>query len=161
MSIKKISQALLCRVVFERSIDREKLSSEQCEALLRKEAVDWIYYLLGASTYIYLVLLAVLFFGQMVEQWLKLLFILEGFQNPYLGALGIYVVLKEVRKRGRKYPSKYLGELFVILWFSLLALATLAIWFSAKYNFDEVYNLILQNSLVVGLIYLGAFINKP
>lgn len=161
MSIKKTSQAILCRMIFERPVDRGKLSPEQCEAMLRKEAVDWIYYLLGASTYVYLVLLAVLFFGQMVEQWFKLLLVLDGFQNPYLGALGIYVVLKEMRKRGRKYPSKYFGELFVVLWFSLLAVMTVAIWISAEYNFNEAYNLVLQNSLVVGLIYLGAFISKP
>lgn len=151
----------MCRVIFERSVDREKLSPAQCEALLRRGAVDWIYYLLGTSTYIYLVLLAVLFFGQMAEQWSRLLLILNGFQNPYLGALGIYVVLKEIRKRGRKYPSKYLGEIFVVLWFMLLAAVTAAIWTSSRYSFDEVYNLILNNSLVVGLIYLGAFISKP
>lgn len=161
MSFKKTSQAILCRVIFERSIEKGELSQEQCEALLRKEAVDWIYYLLGASTYIYLALLAVLFFGQMTEQWSKLLLILNGFQNPYLGALGIYVVLKEIRKRRRKYPSKYFGELFVVLWFVLLMATTAFIWFSPRYGLDESYNLILNNSLVVGLIYLGAFINKP
>lgn len=161
MNLKKTSQAILCRVIFERSVDREKLSPAQCEDLLRRGAVDWIYSLLGVSTYIYLVLLAVLFFGQMAEQWSRLLLILNGFQNPYLGALGIYVVLKELRKRGRKYPSKYLGEIFVVLWFMLLATATIGIWTSSRYAFDEVYNLILNNSLVVGLIYIGAFINKP
>ena len=161
MSIRKTSQAILCKIVFERPVDKGRLSPEQCEALLRREAVDWIYYFLGVSTYLYLTLLAVLFFGQMVEQWSKLLLVLDGFQNPYLGALGVYVVLKEVRKRGRKYPSKYFGELFVILWFSLLAAVTAAVWISAAYSFNEVFNLILQNSLVVGLIYLGAFINKP
>lgn len=161
MNLKRTSQAVLCRIIFERTPDREKFSAEQCESLLRKEAVDWIYYLLGSSTYIYLVLLAVLFFGQMLEQWPRILLLLDGAQNPYLGALGIYVVLKEVRKRRRRFPSKYFGELFVIFWFLLLAIMTLAIWFSSAYEFNEAYNLVLQNSLVVGLIYLGAFINKP
>ncbi len=161
MSFKKSSEKFLCRLVFERPVTKGKLSEQECEALLRREAVDWIYYLLGASTYIYLVLLAVVFFAQTAESWSKLLLFLNGLQNPYLGALGIYVVLKEIRKRGRKYPSKYLGEMFVVLWFTLLVMVTIAIWVSPRYGFDEVYNLILNNSLVVGLIYLGAFINKP
>lgn len=161
MNFKKTSEEILCRVIFERPMDRERLSPEQCEAMLRREAVDWIYYFLGVSTYVYLVLLAVLFFGQMAEQWSRLFLILDGFQNPYLAALGIYVVLKEVRKRGRQYPSRYFGELFVILWFLFSLAVTIAAWLSVKYSFNEVSSLILQNSLVVALIYLGAFINKP
>lgn len=132
----------------------------ECEDLLRREATDWLYYFLGASTYVYLALLAVMFFGGLTGSWPKIWLLINGLQNPYLGALGIYVVLKEVRKRRRKYPSKYLGELFVGLWLALLVVTTVAVLVAPRYSFDEVYNLILNNSLVVGLIYLGAFIHK-
>lgn len=161
MSFRKTAEKFLCRIVFERPITKRKLSDQECEDLLRREATDWLYYLLGASTYIYLLLLAVLFFAHTAGSLSKLLLFLNGLQNPYLGALGIYVVLKEIRKHRRKYPSKYLGELFVALWFVLLVVFTIVIWVSPRYDFDEVYNLTLNNSLVVGLIYLGAFINKP
>lgn len=161
MSFKKTSGKILCRLVLGHPLTQEGRDIHECEGLLRREATDWLYYLLGASTYIYLALLAAMFFGGLASQWPKVWLLVDGLQNPYLGALGIYVILKEVRKRRRKYSSKYLGELFVVLWFMLLAAVTAAIWTSSRYSFDEVYNLILNNSLVVGLIYLGAFINKP
>lgn len=161
MGLKESSEKFLCRIVLERSPNQKELDSRGCEDLLRREATDWLYYLLGASTYLYILLLAVMFFGGAANQWPRIWLLVSGLQNPYLGALGIYVILKEIRKRRRKYPSKYLGELFVVLWFALLVVTTVALFTSPRYGFDEVYNLILNNSLVVGLIYLGAFINKP
>lgn len=161
MSFRKTSEKILCRIILERPLTREERDLHECEGLLRREATDWLYYLLGASTYIYLTLLAVMFFGGFIGSWPKVWLLVNGLQNPYLGALGVYVILKEVRKRRRKYPSRYLGELFVGLWFTLLVVTTGAVLVLPRYGFDEVYNLILNNSLVIGLIYLGAFIHKP
>lgn len=161
MSFKKTSEKILCRLVLGHPLTQKGRDLHECEDLLRREATDWLYYLLGASTYIYLALLAVMFFGGLASQWPRIWLVADGLQNPYLGILGLYVILKEVRKSRRKYPSKYWGELFVVLWFVLLAVVTVVIGVSPRYSFDEVYNLILNNSLVVGLIYLGAFINKP
>ena len=161
MNWRKSSEKILCRIVLERPLTREEKDLHECEDLLRREATDLLYYLLGASTYIYLTLLAMVFFGGLSGQWPRVWLLVDGLQNPYLGALGIYVVLKEVRKRRRKYPSRYLGELFVVLWLALLVAASATVLISPRYGFDEAYNLILNNALVVGLIYLGAFIHKP
>lgn len=161
MNLRKTSEKILCRIILERPLTQEERDLRECEGLLRREATDWLYYLLGASTYIYLALLAVMFFGGLSSQWPRTWLLVDGLQNPYLGALGIYVILKEVRKRRRKYPSRYLGELFVVLWLALLSATTIAVLVSPQYGFDEVYNLILNNSLVIGLIYLGAFIHNP
>lgn len=160
MSFKKTSEKILCRLVLGHPLTQKGRDTHECEGLLRREATDWLYYLLGASTYIYLALLTVMFFGGLASQWPRVWLLLDGLQNPYLGALGIYVILKEVRKRRRKYPSKYLGELFVVLWLTLLVTTTITVLISPRYGFGEVYNLILNNSLVIGLIYLGAFIHK-
>ena len=148
-------------MILEKTGEPVVFDEANCEALLKREATDWIFILLGAFTYIYLTLLAVVFFGRLAGITPKLFVVLDVLKEPYLGTLGIYVLLKEVRKRRKIYPSRYWGELFVIFWMSFGVIATVLTVFSPSFNFDVVYKTILTNSLVVILIYLGGLINKP
>lgn len=161
MSWKKKTKKFLCQAIFERTREPSVFNEESCEALLRREAIDWLFVGLGAFTHIYLVFLAIFFFGRLAGDLPQLFQILDALQEPYLGALGIYVILKEMRKRRRKYPSRYLGELFVAFWAVILVLSTLLVFFSPYYSFDQIYRIILTNGLVVLLIYIGGFLNKP
>lgn len=161
MRLRKKAKKLLCQVILEKTGEPHIFDEEECEALLKREAVDWLFILLGAFTYIYLALLAVLFFGKFSSSFPKLFAILDSLQEPYLGALGVYVILKEVRKRRRVYPSRYWGELFIILWMAFGAVATVLVLLSSAYDFDSLYGMILTNMLVVALIYIGGLINKP
>ncbi|QQG44909.1 MAG: hypothetical protein HYW89_02750 [Candidatus Sungiibacteriota bacterium] len=157
---KKIKRAF-CRGILEKTNDPAIFNDEECEALLRREVVDWIFVFLGAFTYMYLALLAVVFFGKLTDDLPQLRSLLDSLQNPYFGALAVYVILKEIRKRKRSYPSRYLGELFVVLWTIFGAAATLLAFVSPRYDFDSFLLTILSNTLVVILIYIGGVLNRP
>ncbi len=151
----------MCQAIFERTREPAVFNEASCEALLRREAIDWLFVGLGAFTHVYLAFLAVFFFGRLAGDLPQSFQILDALQEPYLGALGIYVILKEMRKRRHQYPSRYLGELFVAFWIVLLAISTLLVFFSPQYGLDQIYKVILTNGLVVLLIYAGGFLNKP
>lgn len=161
MSWKKKTKKFLCQMILERTNEPTVFDEENCDVILRREATDWLFVGLGTFTHVYLVLLAVVFLGGLQDMHPLLFFMVDTMQEPYFGALGIYVILKEVRKRKRTYPSRYWGELFVGIWFLFLVFATLAVIFSPQYRFDEAYKLILTSSLVVFLVYIGSLINKP
>jgi len=148
-------------MVLERTGEPVVFDEEKCEALLKRETLDWLFIGLSTFTHIYLVVLAIVFFGRLANQFSRLFSLLDLLQNPYLGALGVYVVLKEIRKRRRAYPSRYWGELFVVLWVALLVIATFLTIISGSYNFDNIYRIILINGLLVLIIYIGGSINRP
>lgn len=127
---------------------------------LRRGAVDWLYYFLGVFTNLYGIALTLLFFLQRGE---TLIFVraLDALQEPYLGGLGVYVILKEIRKRRRHEPSRHHGEYFVILWAALLVLSSALVLVSPQYHFDDVYRLIVTNSLATLIIYVGGLLNRP
>lgn len=161
MSIGGRAKKFLCRMVLERTDESAVFDEERCGTLLMREATDWLFIALGAFTYVYLLALALIFFGRLAGEAPTAFFLLDALQEPYLGALGIYVILKEIRKRKRIYPSRYWGELFVVFWAVFAVLATVLSAVSPFYHFDAVYKIILTNGLVVLLIYIGALINKP
>ena len=123
-------------------------------------AIDWLYLGLGGFTHLYGITLSVLFISRGGGQWPVLDGMLDALQEPYLGGLGIYVVLKELRKRTSHVKSRHSGEYFVAAWLGLLVLATLLVIFSLDYRFDDIYKIIITNSLATGLIYLGGVIVK-
>lgn len=127
----------------------------------KKEAIDWLYFWLGSFTNIYLFTLTAFFFTGAYGEWKILSGFLEALQEPYLGAVGIYVVLKEIRKRRYGLTSRHRGEIFVFLWGLLLFISSLFVVFVPFYNFDEVYKLIITNSLATILIYIASLINRP
>lgn len=159
--IQKRIRKLLCQLVLERTDDPTVFDEEKCRELLRREATDWLFILLGVFTYAYIALLAFVFFGHQTELHPFLAKVLETLLDPYLTALGIYVVLKEIRKGQRSYPSRYWGELFVVVWLVCTLGATVAILIDPSYQFDTIYKTIVSGGLVALLIYIGGFIHKP
>lgn len=128
---------------------------------LKKEAIDWLYFWLGSFTNIYLFTLTAFFFTHAAGEWKILSGLLDALQEPYLGAVGIYVVLKEIRKRRYGDLSRHHGEIFVFLWGFLLFIASIFVIFSSFYEFDEIYKLIITNSIATLLIYIASLLNKP
>lgn len=161
MSLERRVKRFLCQAILEKTGEPAVFDDEACETLLRREATDWLFIGLGAFTHIYLLLMAILFFGNFADDAPLFFFAIDALQEPYLGALGVYVILKEIRKRGRPYPSRYWGELFVVFWAAFSVIATVLTFISPHYQFDAVYKIILTNGLVVLLIYMGSLINKP
>ena len=161
MSLKKHSKKLFYTIIMERIREPMVFDQDKFEAMLRREAVDWLFVGLSTFTHIYLAMLAIVYFFRLSGILPELASSLEVLQNPYFAALGIYAVLKEMRKRGRDYPSRYWGELFVALWVLLAFISTILAFFVSGYGFDQVYKVILVNGVVVALVYIGATINKP
>lgn len=128
---------------------------------LAKETLDLFYFLLASFTYLYLIFSAAVFFlrlGQIDPVWAELV---DVFSEPYLGSVGIYVILKEVRKRRRGFISQHAGEIFVALWLMLLVVSSLLVLFSPHFSYTLAHRTIIVNSVVVLLIYLGSVISKP
>lgn len=123
--------------------------------------VDALYFIIGTLTHFYGAALAFLFFFRAASLWPLLVGILDALQGPYLGGLGVYVILKEIRKRRHYEPSKHWGEWFVAMWLALLAVSSIMVFFSAEYTFDATYKLIIANSLATLAIYVGGLINRP
>lgn len=161
MILWRVSKKILCRLIIISSGKGEEFDEVMCEEMLRREAVDWLYRILGIFTYFYLAVLAVFFFFGLERIYPVIFIFLDALQEPYLGALGVYVLLKEIRKRRHAYPSRYFGELFVVLWVAVLSLATFAILVSEGFYFDAVYRIIFTNSVAAVIIFIGSIINRP
>ncbi|MBI2640566.1 MAG: hypothetical protein HYW91_01610 [Candidatus Sungbacteria bacterium] len=152
----------LYRSVLKRPGEKEDDSDEASNhTVLRHRAVDWLYFWLGLSTHLYGATATVLFFLRAGSEWPVLAGLLDAFQEPYLGGLAVYVILKEIEKRRHGRTSQHYGEYFVIAWMGLLFVSTIFILFFAEYHFDAVYKLIITNSLAAVIIYIGGFINRP
>lgn len=128
---------------------------------MRHRAIDAFYFIIGALTHFYGGTLTLLFFFRTASSWPVLVGLLDALQEPYLGGLGVYVILKEIRKRYHHEQSKHYGEFFVAMWLVLLVVSTLLVFFSPAYRFDDVYKLIITNSLATLAIYVGGLINRP
>lgn len=126
----------------------------------RAVTIDHIYFWLGYFTSLYLILSAVEFFSNLHVAYPAVEQALDALSEPYLSALAIYVILKELRKR-RGVFSLHRGERFVVAWFVLLAATTLAVMFTDTYHFDLAYQLIIANSLASFVIYFGSQLHRP
>lgn len=128
----------------------------------KKSHIDRLYFWLGLFTNFYLIAIAADFFSNLHLRYPQLETLLEALSEPYLGALAVYTVLKEIRKRrSGGFASLHRGELFVAAWLLLLVFTTAAVILTESYYFDAVYKLILTNSLASLMIYLGSRISKP
>lgn len=126
------------------------------------KALGRIYGGLELFTSLYLIVIAFEFFSNFHVEHPTLEKVLDGFSEPYLAALGVYVILKEIYKRRTAQAiSLHRGEVFVLLWAILLFLTTVAVVSTEHYRFDAVYGLIISNSLASLMIYIGSRIHKP
>lgn len=152
----------LYRTVLKRPGEREEGDDEaSAHIALRHRAVDWLYLGLGIFTHLYVAATALIFFAYAGGDWPVLVGTLGALQEPYLGGLGVYVVLKELEKRRHNWPSRHYGEYFVTAWMGLLFISTLFVLFFSDYRFDAVYKMIVTNSLATLVIYIGGLISKP
>lgn len=154
----QIIHEFLNKALFKK--DNGEINLEETVAL-KKEATDWLYFWLGSFTNIYLFTLTAFFFTRAMDDWKILAGLLEALQEPYLGAVGIYVILKEIRKRRYSLTSRHRGEIFVFLWGLLLFISSIFVGFASFYSFDGIYKLIITNSLATILIYIASLLNKP
>lgn len=108
-------------------------------------------------TYGYLTLAIVAFFFENDVPPL-LPYLVDIFAEPYLGVLGIYVVIREVKKRRGIAVLKLWGELFAALWVIFCISASLALYFSAHYHTGEIYKTIVTTTFAALIIRIGTFI---
>lgn len=122
-------------------------------------ALDVMYWWLSVFTHLYGAVLAWLFFlnGRF---WHPPMYFFEALESPYVAALGVYVILKEVRKHHGHSSGKHYGEYFVLFWLLLFIISTLTIWYSSHYYFNDVYKLIIANGLSTVIIYIGGRLSR-
>lgn len=126
-----------------------------------QEAVDILYFFLGVFTYIYLFAVAFLYLSGVSSFDTISSKIIRALAEPYLGAVGIYTILKETRKRRYAISPRHWGEFFVIAWLCLLALASFLTVISPFYTFTHTLELIITLTLSIGIIYIGSAVHKP
>lgn len=128
---------------------------------IAESAVDFLYYALGFFTFLYFLAAVYLFFGDSGIYRDLLVRIFDTLSEPYFGSIGIYVILKEVRKQRLGMKSRHLGEYFVYFWLFLFFIAVLRVIFSPDYHFDELMSAITKITLALTVIYAGGLIHKP
>ncbi|MEK7133079.1 MAG: hypothetical protein AAB771_00100 [Patescibacteria group bacterium] len=119
------------------------------------------YFGLSAFTYFYFITLVVLYFGRFWGSYSTLSFLVSAFSEPYIGAVAVYTLLKEYRKKIKLSGSFHRGEVFVGAWALMLFAAIALTLFSDNYPLNEPFKIIIQVSSAVILIYLGSLIHKP
>ncbi|MBI5742561.1 MAG: hypothetical protein HZA25_01850 [Candidatus Niyogibacteria bacterium] len=119
------------------------------------------YFILSLFTYFFIITLGVLYFGRLWEAHYDLAFVVSALSEPYMGALAIYTILKEHRKKTYKAGSFHKGEVFVGLWVVMLIAAILLTALSDNYTIGEPLRILISNSTAVILIYIGGLIHRP
>lgn len=116
--------------------------------------IDILYVGLSTFTYLYLGLALVTFF---FESKVPAIFpnIIDMLSEPYLGALGIYVIVKEIERRRGKIIPRVWSELFAVVWFFFFVAASILILFSNEYHVSMLYKNVVTNALAAIIIRLG------
>ena len=120
--------------------------------------VDFLFVSLSIFAYLYLFLAIITFFFE--NQTPKYLpDIIETLAEPYLGAIGIYIVVKEIeRRRGKNIRSMRKGDIFTLIWFIFFVSASFLTYFSEDYHWGTLYKTIVTNALAAIIIRIGALI---
>jgi hypothetical protein len=120
--------------------------------------VDFLFVSLSIFAYLYLLLTIVTFFFE--DQAPKYLpDIIETLAEPYLGAIGIYIVVKEIeRRRGKNLRGIRKSDFFTLIWFIFFVAASFFTYFSEHYHWSALYKTIVTNALAAIIIRIGAFI---
>ncbi len=120
-----------------------------------------LYFWLGLFTDLYLILVAFEFFTNLHLRYPAFEQILDALSEPYLGALAVYVVLKEIHKHRTGGASLHRGEWFVVAWLMLLGITTVMVAFTERYRVDLIYTAVIESSLGSLMIYIGSKLHKP
>lgn len=119
--------------------------------------VDGLHILLAIFTYGYIGAAVIAFFFQESAP-AAFPYIVEVLADPYLGALGIYLIVKEIEIR-RGNVKRRRGEFFALAWFIFLLISTASVYFFEKYDPEnEVYKTIVTDSAAAILIRIGRFL---
>jgi hypothetical protein len=119
------------------------------------------YFLLSFFSYFFIITLSVLYFGSLWEEYPRLAFVVSAMSEPYMGALAIYTILKEYRKKTFQFGGMHRGEVFVIIWALMLVSAVALTMFTDRYMIGEPLRILISNSTAVILIYIGGLIHRP
>lgn len=128
---------------------------------LAESSIDLLYYVVGFFTFVYFWVAVFLFFKSGVVYHNIAVRIFNSLSEPYLGSVGIYVILKEIRKRNLRVKSKHLGEYFVVAWSLLFSIATALVIFTPDFNFDDLMGSITTITMAIIVIYTGGLVHKP
>lgn len=124
---------------------------------IKERFVDFLYFFLSIFTYLYLGLTIITFFFEpYVPSALPIA--VETLSEPYLGALGIYVVVKEIERRRGRHISYRWGDLFAALWIIFLVTATILTYVSEHYYVSAIYKTIVTNALAALIIRIGTIL---
>lgn len=126
-----------------------------------RETVDILFFFLGVFTYVYLFAIAFLYLSGISGFETVATKLIRSLAEPYLGAVGIYTILKESRKRRYVIASRHWGEFFVIAWLGLLVLASILAISFKFYTFTKTLELIIMLSISIGIIYIGSVVHRP
>ena len=123
----------------------------------RQNLIDLLYLVLSLFTYIYLALsILTFFFEKSVPSFLPKA--IEILSEPYLGVLGVYVVVKEIERRRGHIKQRTWGELFAIVWFLFFVIASFLTFFSEEYHANAIYKTVVTNALAAVIIRVGMII---
>lgn len=123
----------------------------------RQNFIDFLYIVLSLFTYVYLALsILTFFFEKSVPGFLPNT--IEILSEPYLGVLGVYVVVKEIERRRGYIKQRTWGELFAIIWFFFFITASALTFYSEEYHANSIYKTIVTNALAAVIIRLGMII---
>ncbi|PIR70027.1 MAG: hypothetical protein COU46_03645 [Candidatus Niyogibacteria bacterium CG10_big_fil_rev_8_21_14_0_10_42_19] len=123
---------------------------------LKERLVDILYVLFSIFTYFYLAItIATFFFNESVPPSFP--FLVETLADPYLGALGVYLVIKEVERRRLK-TIRLRREFFVSIWVAFLITASILSYFEEGTFFNEIYKIVVTNAFAAIIIRVGMFI---
>ncbi|PIR69751.1 MAG: hypothetical protein COU47_01570 [Candidatus Niyogibacteria bacterium CG10_big_fil_rev_8_21_14_0_10_46_36] len=119
---------------------------------IKKKSIDILYILFSIFTYLYLaVSVFTFFFHTFVPDSLP--FAIEALSDPYLGALGIYIVIHGIEKKRRKTKSK--GQLFVPLWTLFFIIASVFLYFVPDQTLDTLYKTVVTNAFAAIILRVG------
>lgn len=121
--------------------------------------VDTLHYVLVVATYAYFAANIAIFFFQ-VSLPRTFISLVETFSEPYLGALGIYIVVNEIRRRRGKNVHPHFSTAFAVSWMVLLLVSTMLVYFGDTYYFNTVYRTIVTNSFAAFIIRLGVLLGQ-
>ncbi|QQG45512.1 MAG: hypothetical protein HYW89_01060 [Candidatus Sungiibacteriota bacterium] len=122
---------------------------------VRENIIGILSSLLTLVTYLYLGTTAAVFFLEKnVPDVLP--HIIEALSEPYLGILGIYIVVKEIeRRRGNTAPKRW-RDAFAFLWLILLVVTT--VFTIAEHQFTPLYKTVVTNALAALIIRIGTML---
>jgi len=143
-----------------KSLEQQTLWDKVNEVFFR-ETVDILFFFLGIFTYVYLFAVAFLYFSGVSSFDTVASKLINSLAEPYLGAVGIYTIVKESRKRRYSLTSRHWGEFFVIAWLGLLVIASILAMLFKFYTFTKTFELIIKLSLSIGIIYIGSVVHRP